>query len=125
MYLEVCTCDCTLNQPMLWSQPHRSPHRCTKGQRMLLPCHRDWGGCWGGWVSNPHSPLTTEQVNSTPPGLVPCIKPNYMSFVQGEMDFSPGDLNISVIFTFITQEDLIPELSPTPPTPYKYTLSTC
>jgi len=59
----------------------------------------------------PVSPHKHEQVNSTLPGLVLCIKPICMSLVQGEMDFSLGVLNISVIFTFITQEDLIPELS--------------
>lgn len=52
-----------------------------------------------------------------PPGLVPYVKPSYVSFEQGEVVFSPGVSNTSVIFTFITQEDLILELSHSPTHP--------
>lgn len=131
----ICTCDCTLNHPEL--QMGSLKHTCSghsllgvpKGvQRAAIAISMPtvWNGCWGGSFIKPHSPIPsqTELVNSTPPGLVLFIKPTYMSFVQGQMDFSLGVLNISVIFTFITREDLILELSLPPPPPYKYSLST-
>ena len=119
------TIDGVIKTHTLWSQPPGSPDRCAKDRNCYSHAHGlEW--CWGGSFIKPHSTILsrTERVNLTPPGLVLCIKPNYMSCVQGEMDFSLGALNISVIFTFITQEDLIPELSLAPPpltnTPFQH-----
>lgn len=111
------TTDGFIKTHMQWSQPAGSPKRCAKGGNCYFHAH-SLERMLGGSFIKPHSPIPsqTELVNSTPPGLVLFVKPTYMSFVQGEMDFSLGVLNISVIFTFITQEDLILELS-LPPHP--------
>lgn len=109
---------------LLWLEPPKSPEGCAEGQQLLFPCLHP-NGCWGGSLIKPHSPTLsqTEQVNSTPPALVLCIKPNYMSFVQGELDFLTGTFEHFCHFHIHHTRGFNHRIHSSP-TPYKYTLST-
>lgn len=119
VYLWLClkppsTIDGVSKTHLLWSQPPGSPSRCAKAATPIsMPM------VWGGSFIKLHS-WKAGEFNPTWFSSLP--KAKLCVLCAEKMDFSLGVLNISVIITLITWEDLIPELSL--PFPYKHTLST-